>query len=203
MSTTQNLAVVSTPTDGTGDGAEEDLGAPGRRQVVEEFLAAAGPTGMTWKEFDAASGWNHHGRSTAALSGLHKTGRLVRLQERRERCSVYVLSEYAEGREGVPYGPRATSKVAAAELEALRERNTKLFTALDNLSHARGFANHRHVWTDDAKTCFLCLAREVVVEEATLRAREQASPRPATRVIATGATLSAEHPSPNEGALAS
>src|SRR5687768_3793177 len=41
----------------------------------------------------------HHGRVSGALSVLHKTGKLARLRETRERCKVYVLPEYVNGRE--------------------------------------------------------------------------------------------------------
>lgn len=169
--------------------APEDATAPASRAaVVEDLFAAAGPTGLTWKEFDAAAGWGHHGRSTAALSAAHKNGRLARLTERRDRCSVYVLTEHLNGRDTIPHGPRTTSKVPAAAVADLTARNDELFTALDNLAHAAGFRTHRHVWVDEAEKCFLCIARRVVAEEAARRNPTQTEPRR----ITTGATLDAD-----------
>jgi DNA-directed RNA polymerase subunit RPC12/RpoP len=54
--------------------------------------------GMTWKELADITGW-HHGTVSGALSVLHKTNRIARLKEKRNKCRVYVTPEYVEGRE--------------------------------------------------------------------------------------------------------
>jgi hypothetical protein len=66
------------------------------------LAAACGVDGITVAELRDVTGW-HHGKASAALSVLHKEGRLVRLQERRERCSVYVRPDYVAARAVSPY----------------------------------------------------------------------------------------------------
>ena len=56
-----------------------------------------GVRGLTWYELSEITNW-HHGTSSGALSVLNKVGRLVRLKERRNRSSIYVTPEFAEGR---------------------------------------------------------------------------------------------------------
>jgi hypothetical protein len=46
----------------------------------------------------------HHGRVSGALSVLHKAGKLARLHETRNRCKVYVLPEYVNGRPTEAHG---------------------------------------------------------------------------------------------------
>lgn len=59
--------------------------------------------GTTWKELATFYGW-HHGQASGVLSVLHKAGKIARLTERRNRCAVYVLPEYVNGRETAPHG---------------------------------------------------------------------------------------------------
>jgi len=54
--------------------------------------------GLTWKELGEIENW-HAGQSSAMLSILHKENYIVRLKEKRNRCSVYVVEEYVNGRE--------------------------------------------------------------------------------------------------------
>ena len=54
--------------------------------------------GLTWKELSEITNW-HHGSSSGALSVLHKAGLIVRLTQRRNKCAIYVTSEYINGRE--------------------------------------------------------------------------------------------------------
>jgi hypothetical protein len=71
--------------------------------------------GLTWKELGVLAGM-HHGQASGALSVLHKEGRIARLTERRNRCAVYVLPEYVQGRETSPHGgkgPRLTPEEEA------------------------------------------------------------------------------------------
>ena len=69
----------------------------------------------------------HHGRVSGALSVLHKEGRLSRLTETRDRCKVYVLPDYVDGRPTEPFGRkphRASKEVldAAARVERYLSR---------------------------------------------------------------------------------
>lgn len=66
----------------------------------------------------------HHGRVSGALSVLHKTGKLARLRETRERCKVYVLPEYVNGRETEPHG--VIHKADKVTLEAAETVDTWL-----------------------------------------------------------------------------
>lgn len=54
--------------------------------------------GGTWK--DLAKYYNlHHGQASGVLSVLHKEGIIFRLKERRDKCAIYVLPEFVNGRE--------------------------------------------------------------------------------------------------------
>jgi DNA-binding MarR family transcriptional regulator len=61
------------------------------------MLAAAGPDGLTSKEFGIATGI-HHGRSSGAMSVLHQAGLVARLRDRRGRYEIYVLPDEVRGR---------------------------------------------------------------------------------------------------------
>ena len=61
--------------------------------------------GVTVIELRERNGAVHHGRVSAALTNLHMAGRLVRLQDRRLRSHIYVLPEFANGRETLAYKP--------------------------------------------------------------------------------------------------
>ena len=61
-------------------------------------LGAAGIRGLTWKELGEIYGW-HAGQSSGCLSVLHLEGMVCRLTERRNRCSIYVLPPFVNGRE--------------------------------------------------------------------------------------------------------
>lgn len=72
--------------------------AASRQAQVRRMLRARGAEGMTVKEFREATG-HHHGKASGTLSSMHKDGDVVRLAERRNRCEVYVLPAYVNGRE--------------------------------------------------------------------------------------------------------
>lgn len=74
-----------------------------RQQATLGSLAQAGDLGLTYRELGEIHGW-HHGQSSGALSVLHKTGRVARLTERRNRCKVYVLPEHVNDRHTEPHG---------------------------------------------------------------------------------------------------
>lgn len=69
-----------------------------RQQEALDYLDSRRTWGATWKELSDYTGW-HAGQSSGCLSVLHLEGVIVRLTERRNRCSVYVLPEYVRGRE--------------------------------------------------------------------------------------------------------
>lgn len=66
-------------------------------QAINE-LGWAGSIGLTWKEL-AQSLKLHHGQASGVLSVLHKTGIIERLTDRRNKCAIYVLPEYVDGRQ--------------------------------------------------------------------------------------------------------
>jgi hypothetical protein len=85
---------------------DDSTGVTGARQS-KTFMALNryGEAGLTWKELAYLEGW-HHGQASGALSNLHKAGSIARLSERRDRCKVYVLPEYVNGREIEPCAAR-------------------------------------------------------------------------------------------------
>lgn len=73
-----------------------------RQRDTLALVSSMGTYGMTVLDLRETTGW-HHGQASSALSVLHKEGRLDRLAERRDRCQVYVLPEFTEGRETVAH----------------------------------------------------------------------------------------------------
>ena len=79
-------------------------GVTGRRQLaVLAYLAGVGPWGATWHDVSTVLDV-HHGSASGVLSVLHKTGRIARLNLTRDRCKIYVLPDYVNGRETEPHG---------------------------------------------------------------------------------------------------
>lgn len=76
-----------------------------RQQQTLSVLTVAGPHGLTWTELGHQYGW-HHGQSTGVLSMLHKAGRIARLRDKRNRCSIYVMPDQVLGRETAAHGRR-------------------------------------------------------------------------------------------------
>lgn len=77
---------------------ERDLGITAVRQrYVLERLGVVGDYGITVQDLRERTNW-HHGQASATLSNLHKSGRIECLDEKRNRCHVYVLPENVEGR---------------------------------------------------------------------------------------------------------
>jgi len=98
-----------------------------RQRQARSFLATQYRKGVTWKELANELSW-HHGQASAALTNLHKTGQIVRLTERRDRCRVYVLPQYQDGR--------------TIDQPALRMSQT------DMRSHLEWSLRHAKVWGD-------------------------------------------------------
>ena len=77
---------------------DDNNGTTGMRQ--KETLNALynrGEYGFTWKELGELFNW-HAGQSSGCLSVLHLEGMVARLTEKRNRCSVYVLPKFVNGR---------------------------------------------------------------------------------------------------------
>lgn len=74
--------------------------------------------GLTVAEFREMLGV-HHGAASAALSALHKVGKLARLTEVRGRCHVYVAPEFINARETQPHGRSDTITITTERYESL------------------------------------------------------------------------------------
>lgn len=79
---------------------EDNNGVTASRQTqVLQYLDYVQYQGATWRELATEFNW-HHGQASGVLSVLHKEGAIFRLaKERRNRCSVYVRTEYLNDRE--------------------------------------------------------------------------------------------------------
>lgn len=82
---------------------DSDGTTAGRQHETLKTLAYWEANGITWKELAGENNW-HHGQSSSVLSVLHKVGKIARLTERRQKCFVYVLPEYVNGRETQEHG---------------------------------------------------------------------------------------------------
>jgi len=90
-----------------------------QRQVIDH-LARQAVYGATWKDLAAWYRW-HHGQASGALSVLHKAGAIVRLVERRDRCHIYVLPNWVDGREVDEYRQTITRTQIREHLATLEE----------------------------------------------------------------------------------
>ena len=73
-----------------------------RHLITISCLEQVGTHGLNWQELDEAGNFHHHGRTSSALTSLHKMGRIARLTEVRNGSLVYVLDRYVDGREVSP-----------------------------------------------------------------------------------------------------
>lgn len=76
-----------------------------RMTRVLDLVQASGSRGLTWREVQDRLPGLHHGQVTSPLSNLHRSGALALLNERRERCGVYVANEprFIQGRDTVAH----------------------------------------------------------------------------------------------------
>jgi hypothetical protein len=91
--------------------------------VQHEVLATAlrhGSIGVTIAELRGYFPQHHHGSLSSALTNLHRDGRLARLVEQRDRCSIYVVPDAVNGRETRAAGrvPAGTDKAGAQDQPA-------------------------------------------------------------------------------------
>ena len=78
-------------------------GTTKNRQVKTlELLEKARRSGLTWRELADALNL-HHGSASGVLSVLHLSGRIKRLTEVRNKCKVYVLPLFIDGRATEPH----------------------------------------------------------------------------------------------------
>jgi hypothetical protein len=134
-------------------------------QRAVELLTRRAEVGVTWRELSVAGDVPMgHGSASRVLSDLHRTGAAVRLVERRDRCSVYVLPECAGDRPTVPHGTPAAppphsedAAVMAARVEGVIERwglDTSASPAMNGLAaDLRAAVGRAHA--DDAPTLAL------------------------------------------------
>lgn len=73
-----------------------------RQSVTLRLLERADHKGLTWKELSEATGW-HHGSASGVLSVLHKSDKIKRLAESRDRCAIYVAYDCSYFRPTEPY----------------------------------------------------------------------------------------------------
>ena len=88
--------------------ADSDGTTGHNQQITLLYLRERKYEGITWKELADECGW-HHGTASGVLSVLHKTGKIARLIEKRNKCRVYVLPEWVEGRETDTQGRQRSS----------------------------------------------------------------------------------------------
>lgn len=102
--TSEERAVKADSTGKTGERQQWVLNRLGRG-VSTDY-------GLTVKDVREMTGW-HHGVASSVLTTLHVAGRIVRLAEKRDRCHIYVLPQYADGREVSPYTPNKRNRSSA------------------------------------------------------------------------------------------
>ncbi len=102
-------------------------------------LEQAGEVGVTWRELAAAQVWGH-GSCSRVLSDLHRDGEVARLEEKRDRCSVYVLATYTRGRPTIQHG-RVTLDAQALS-QTLAEKQA-MASEVERIVHAYGLQSSR------------------------------------------------------------
>lgn len=90
-----------------------------RQQAVIDELRNAGTYGAIWRDIALALGL-HHGQASAALSVLHREGVIARLTDKRNKCSIYVLPEFVNGRT-TSESIKTQASINANAIKALRE----------------------------------------------------------------------------------
>lgn len=122
-----------------------------RQAHVLRLMARKREMGATWREIADETGW-HHGNASGALSVLHKTARIARLQEKRGRCKVYVLPEWVNGRETESYGGRLTGTARnVPEVRMMTERQADVLIAAQPILVNQVARTLQGVTDDDAR----------------------------------------------------
>ena len=140
---------------------------------MRHYVALSKEHGTTVREISRGMRL-HHGAASGALSALHAKGEIVCLQEKRDRCHVYVLPEHAGDRPIRPQGRvQGTPDVghvfdqarAVGFQEGLAEGRADAADAAWQAGYDEGVVagrNERGAWTD------------YDLREAEARGREQA-----------------------------
>lgn len=84
--------------------------------------------GLTWKDLSEIENL-HAGQSSGVLSVLHKAGLIVRLKQRRDRCSIYVAPPFVKEREISARNFNSSKEELGREILALIQQDKSLFTA--------------------------------------------------------------------------
>lgn len=104
----------------------DETGETGKRQsMVLSELQDAGTHGATWRDISLALEL-HHGQASAALSVLHREGLISRLEERRNKCSIYVLPEFVAGRQTAD-AMKTQASINANAIKAIRALHSETF----------------------------------------------------------------------------
>lgn len=117
---------------------EDESGTTAARQT--QTLVLIGQTrevGGTVANLRGWTGW-HHGKASGLLSVLHKVGKLERLAETRDRCHVYVLPEFVNGRETQPHGRAETITIERQRYEVLVDKAER-FDRIVHSASQRGY----------------------------------------------------------------
>jgi len=80
---------------------------------VRALIATRGIQGMTVAELRDIATDHHHGTLSGSLSNLHRDGELALLNDKRNRCRIYVLPEFVNGRDVRPHGGNHVGAIAA------------------------------------------------------------------------------------------
>ena len=137
---------------GTAGWQDADAKSPSRETAIREasngtlktrlhavlmLALGAGTVGITFKDVDAELR-THHGKSSGALSNLHKQGKLFRLTEyRRDGCSVYIHPDYASRFESSEYS-RLPAETAMERLKRqAKEQETTIKELMDEIAHLK------------------------------------------------------------------
>lgn len=100
-------------------------GETGKRQaMVLSELQDAGTHGATWRDIALALEL-HHGQASAALSVLHREGIIARLEQRRNKCSIYVLPEFVAGRQTAD-AMKTQASINANAIKAVRALHSEI-----------------------------------------------------------------------------
>lgn len=103
----------------------DETGETGKRQKqVMAELRNAGTYGAIWRDIALSLGL-HHGQASAALSVLHREGLIARLDEKRAKCSIYVLPEYVNGR-STSDAMKTQASINANAIRAIRELHSEI-----------------------------------------------------------------------------
>ena len=103
----------------------DETGETGKRQkAVMRELRSAGTFGANWRDIALALGI-HHGQASAALSVLHREGLIARLEDKRAKCSIYVLPEFVNGRETAD-AMKTQASINANAIKAIRKLHSEI-----------------------------------------------------------------------------